>query len=83
MKTTLVFVLIFFTVSLSIFLSHTAAEDPTKLNLPEGAVARLGKGHIAEIAYSVDGGSLAVASTIGIWHYDAQTGEELDLITGA
>ena len=51
-------------------------------HLPEGATARLGKGGINEIAYSPDGTRLAVAGSIGIWLYDAQTGEALDLLTG-
>ena len=50
--------------------------------LPKGAKARLGKGKISEVVYSPDGTRLAVASGIGIWLYDAQTGEELDLLTG-
>ena len=44
--------------------------------------ARLGKGYINEITYSPDSSRLAVASSIGIWVYDAETGEELDLFTG-
>ncbi|MDE0018078.1 MAG: WD40 repeat domain-containing protein [Candidatus Poribacteria bacterium] len=51
-------------------------------SLPEGAKARLGKGRISDVVYSPDGTRLAVASGIGIWLYDAQTGEELDLLTG-
>lgn len=35
-----------------------------------------------EIAYSPDGTQFAVASSIGVWIYDAQTGKELDLLTG-
>ena len=64
-------------------LSNTFAEDYTQLGLPEGAKARLGKGQVSgDIAYSPDGTRLAVASSIGVWIYDAQTGEELDLYTG-
>ncbi len=58
------------------------AEDYTKWELPVGAKARLGKGGINEIAYFPDGTKLAVASTIGIWIYKTQTGEELALYTG-
>ena len=61
---------------------NTFAQDYTRWGLPEGAKARLGKGRINEIAYSPDGTRLAVASSIGIWIYDAQTGEELDLLIG-
>ena len=62
------------------FTSNTYAEDYTKLSLPEGARARLGKGAIEGIAYSPDGTRLAVASGIGIWLYDTQTGQELNLL---
>ena len=57
-------------------------QDYTKWKLPQGAKARLGKGYINEITYSPDSSHLAVASSIGIWIYDAETGEELDLFTG-
>ena len=80
MKTTLVFTLIFFT--LFTLLPHSDAVDTSKWKLPEGAKARLGKGAINEIVYSPDGTRLAVASSIGIWIYDAETGEELDMFTG-
>ena len=84
MKTTVLFTLILFIVSMFLYVPNTTAEyEPhTQLSLPEGAKARLGKGFIHEIAYSPDGTQLAVASSIGIWIYDAQTGEELSLLTG-
>ena len=62
--------------------ANTFAQDFTQSDLPEGAKARLDKGTISEIAYSPDGKHLAVASGTEIWLYDAQTGEELDLLTG-
>ena len=80
MKTTLVFTLILFTLSLFILLPHAAAADTTKWGLPEGAKLRIGKGHIRDIAYFSDGTKLAVASGPGVWVYDAETGEELDLL---
>ena len=59
------------------------AQDYTQWGLPEGAKARLGKGHITgNIAYSPDGTRLAMASSIGVWIYDAHTGKELALLTG-
>ena len=79
------FVSIFLTLLLTstLYLPSAFAQDYTQLSLPEGAKARLGKGWISgNIAYSPDGTRLAVASSIGIWIYDAQTGEELDLLTG-
>ena len=64
-----------------IFPLNTFVQDSPQWHLPEGAKARLGKGSISEIAYSPDGARLAVASGIGIWIYDAATGEALDLLT--
>ena len=81
MKTILSLVLITFFMTTA-FVPNTSAQDYTQWSLPEGAKARLGKGWISEIQYSPDGTRLAVASSIGIWLYDAQTGEELDLLTG-
>ena len=54
----------------------------TQENLPEGAKVRLGKGSINDIQFSPDGTRIAVASSIGIWIYDAHTGEELNLLIG-
>jgi hypothetical protein len=66
------------------YLPNTYAQYPAymQFGLPQNAKARLGKGSILEIQYSPDGTRLAVASFIGIWLYDAQTGKELDLFTG-
>jgi len=61
---------------------YTLAEEPTRMSLPEGAKARLGKGIINEIAYSSNGKHLAVASSIGIWLYDMTTYQEISLLTG-
>ena len=51
-------------------------------HLPAGAIARLGKGIIQEVAFSPDGSLLAVASSFGIWLYDAATSRELALLLG-
>ena len=66
----------------TLHLPNTFAQDWTHWRLPEGARARLGKGGVAEIAYSADGTRLAVANTVGIWIYDAHNLMELDLLTG-
>ena len=55
--------------------------DYTQFALPEGAKARLGKGTINDIKFSPDNTQFAVATSIGIWIYDANTGEERALIT--
>ena len=57
-------------------------QDSLQWHLPEGAKARLGKGSTYHIAYSPNGTLLAVASSIGIWIHDAQTGQEIDLLIG-
>lgn len=81
-ETILVTTIILFTLSQIILLPQTFADEHTTLSLPEGAVARLGKGWINEIEYSVAGDIIAVASTVGIWLYDAETGDEQALLTG-
>ena len=73
-----------------LFVQISIAQDYTRFSLPQGAKARLGKGWIfdiayspsmVQIAYSPDGTRLAVASSIGIWLYDAHTGAEVALLT--
>ena len=61
-------------------LPYTSAQDYARWGLPEGAIARLGKGDINDMQYSPDGTKLAVATSIGIWIYDAKTLEEISLI---
>ena len=63
-------------------LSVSVAQNYTERYLPEGAIARFGKGNIDDFAYSLDGTQIAVASTIGIWIHDAHSGKELNLLTG-
>ncbi|MYI94786.1 hypothetical protein F4083_10790, partial [Candidatus Poribacteria bacterium] len=72
------------TVLLTIFAYtlNTFAQDYIRWGLPEGVKVRFGKGGSGEIAYSPDGSKLVVASDIGVWIYDAHTGEELDLYIG-
>ena len=54
---------------------ESLAQNDNPFSLPEGALARLGKGSIGRgdraLAWSPDGTRLAVASSIGIWLYDA------------
>ena len=70
------------TYALALFSPNTPAQDPTHLNLPEGAIARLGKGSVDVIQYSPDGTQLALVSSIGIWLYDTTTNREVALLTG-
>ena len=59
------------------FQTQAAAPAYTRWHLPEGATLRLGKGHIKDIKFVPDGTQFAVATSIGIWLYDAQTGAEI------
>ena len=56
-------------------------EDWTKWELPKEAKARLGKGRVNDIKFTPDGTQLAVGTSIGVWLYDANTGEETALFT--
>ncbi len=72
---------------LSIFLliititSTCHAQDNTQGGLPEGAIARLGKGGINAMKFSPDGNHLAVATEIGVWMYDGSSGKGMLLHT--
>ena len=56
-------------------------EAYTQWQLPEGVLARLGKGWVSDCVFSPDGSHLAVASSIGIWIYETATYREVALIT--
>ena len=58
---------------LVLFLPNTYAQDYTQWGLPDGAVARFGRGIIRGVLYSPDGSRLAVVSSAGIWLYDTTT----------
>ena len=64
-----------------LFLPSGSAQNYIRRYLPEGAIARFGKGTLNDYVYFPDGNRLAVLSSIGIWIYDVRTGEELDLLT--
>ena len=80
MKTVFSFFLLF--AASALCFSNVFAQADMQVHLPEGAKARIGKGGVYELAYSPDSTQLAAASTIGIWIYDARTGEVLRLLTG-
>ena len=65
---------------LCVFLLNGFAQDYTQWHLPDGAKTRIGKGSIGHISFSPDGTRFAVATSIGVWIYDAQTGKEISLI---
>ena len=78
MKSLSIVVLVFIIVT---FVPNTFAQVLSQKHLPEGAIARIGKGNASDVKYSPDGALIAVASQIGIWIYDAQTYQEIDLLT--
>ncbi len=58
---------------------------PRTWHLPEGAIARLGKGFISAygnhaVDFSSDGRYLAVASSIGVWIYEVATNRYVTLL---
>ncbi len=54
--------------------------DITTWALPEGAIARLGRGSVKDIAFSPDGEYLlAVATDIGLWWYELATRQPIAL----
>ena len=62
-------------------LSNAIAQGDTQWALPEGAVARFGKGDVRGIQYSPDGTRLAITTSIGVWLYDTATDREVALLT--
>ena len=66
---------------LQIGMLNLSAQEYTQWELPDGAIARLGKGRINDMQYSPDGSILAVATTIGIWIYDTDTYQEQALLS--
>ena len=76
MKKVLFLILVFSMV----YLPSSFAQDYTQWELPEGTIARLGKGRINDMEYSPDGTVFAVATSVGIWLYDTETYQETALL---
>ena len=68
--------------SIAVMLSTSFAQDNTKVGLPDGAIARLGKGGINLMRFSPDGTRLAVGTDVAVWIYDVSDGNETALFTG-
>ena len=66
--------------TLLLFVPILPAQNHSSWGLPDGAKMRLGKGRINEVMFAPNGKYFVVASTIGIWIYDAQIGNELSLL---
>ncbi len=56
-------------------------QDNTQVGLPEGAIARLGKGGINFMRFSPDGTHLAVGTNVSMWLYNVKDGKETALFT--
>ena len=56
------------------------AQDYMKWGIPENATLRLGKGRIYDLKHSPNGNLIAVASSIGVWIYDAHSGKEIRVL---
>lgn len=80
MKKTLFFIFSLLLIVSMLYLPEAFAQEYTQWELPEYAIARLGKGRIKDMQYSPDGTILAVATTIGIWIYDTETYQERSLL---
>ncbi|MCG9126873.1 PD40 domain-containing protein [Candidatus Poribacteria bacterium] len=81
MKTYRLVIIILFLLSIP-FLPQVFSQNYSQWGLPDGAKRRIGKGFITEnMVFSPDSIRIAVASYIGIWIYNVQTGEELNLLT--
>lgn len=52
---------------------HFDNNDITTWKLPDGAIARLGRGDVRDMAFSPDGQYFTVASGIGLWLYELPT----------
>ncbi len=79
-KTHLLYIVCFLLSSL--LLPKGIAQDfATQWHLPEGAKARLGRGTLINIKLSPDSTRIVASTSIGIWIYDAQTGEVVSLFT--
>ncbi len=65
-----------------LLLQDSFAQDTRQWHLPEGVKARIGKGRANDIAVSPDGTQLAIATGLGIWLYNMNTGAEIALLTG-
>ena len=79
MKTTF-----FFTTLLLIaaMLSNSWAEDKRHNDLPENAIARLGKGGVNIMRFSPDGARLVVGTDVGLWIYNIADRTETSLSNG-
>lgn len=81
MKKTHLLYIVCLLLSSLLLLNGFAQDFAAQWHLPEGAKARLGRGKLINIKLSSDSTRVVVSTTVGIWIYDAQTGEVVSLFT--
>ena len=81
MKTKMFSIFFIFLLFSTVYLLAGFAQEYTRFSLPEAADSDLKEGRITAIQYSRDGRLLAIASSIGIWLYDTDSGEEVPQLT--
>ncbi len=81
MKTKMFSIFFIFLLFSTVYLLAGFAQEYTRFSLPEAADSDLKEGRITAIQYSRDGRLLAIASSIGIWLYDTDRGEEVPQLT--
>ena len=73
-------------VALILILTFSSLKSDAELmdqwTLPNGAIGRIGKGRASEVKYFPDGNRIAIACSIGVWIYDLQTDEIVDVLIG-
>ena len=65
-----------------VILQNGFCQNNTQVGLPEGSIARIGKGGINIMRFSPDGTLLAVGTDVGLWLYDVPDGKVTALFTG-
>ena len=81
MKKSHLFSIVCFLISSLLPLNGLTQDFAAQWHLPEGAKARLGRGRLINIKLSPDSTRIVASTSIGIWIYDAQTGEVVSLFT--
>ncbi len=70
MKTTHIIMIYLIFIAL---ITSSSAQENARVELPEYAIARLGKGGVNIINFSPDGTRLAIGTSIGVWIYNVET----------
>ncbi len=79
MKTTHIIMIYLIFIAL---ITSSSAQENARVELPEYAIARLGKGGVNIIKFSPDGTRLAIGTSIGVWIYNVETESDRALPVG-